>query len=110
VTRLPNYPILEAERYAEPREPRREDLSRVVPRAAIRLDVIVLRLELGRLVAVQQVDQIHACVRARVAEPDDLREPHVNLVSPRPIQPMVGVEQRYYRGACRERARREAAE
>ena len=43
-------------------------------------------------------------------EPDDLREPHVDLVSARPIQPMVGVEQRHERGAGGERARRQTAE
>ena len=90
---------LEAEGHAEPREPGLENLGRVVPRAAVRLDVVVLRLKLRRLIAVQQIPEVHADIGAHGTEPHDLREPHVHLIAARTVQPVVGIEQRYRRRA-----------
>ena len=101
---------LEVERQAEPCEPGLEDRGRVEPRAAIRLNVIVLRLVGRRLVAVQQVAEIDAGIHAYGAEPYDFRKPHVDLVSAGSIQPMVRVEQPDSRGAGRKRARRQTTE
>src|SRR5437016_3672223 len=72
--------LSEVKRDREPREPRLEDRRRVVPGAAARHAVVVLRLVGRRLVAVEDVPEIDADVRARLTIPDDLRDPHIDLI------------------------------
>ena len=72
--------------------------------------VMRIRLVGRRLVAVQEVPEIDADVRARLAVPDDLRDPHIDLIPARTVQAMVGVEDPNRRGARRQRAGWETAE
>src|SRR5205814_97286 len=72
-------PDLEVEGEVEPHEPRAEDRRRVEPGPAVRRSVVVLRFEDRPVIRVEQVLEIDADVQALPVEPEDLREPHVDL-------------------------------
>src|SRR6185436_1394511 len=72
----------EVEREVQADEPRRDDRRRVRERRARRRAVRPERRVVDRsVVRVQQVLQVHADVEPAGAEPDDLREPHVDLAA-----------------------------
>src|SRR3989454_4273766 len=101
----------EVERQVDPYEPRPEDRRRVQPRSAIRGDVVILRLEGGPVIRVQQVLQVEADVCTPAAEPHDFRKPHVDLRPAIVGNYLVGVvDQRDGRGAVGKAARRKTPE
>src|SRR5580765_4008892 len=69
------------QREIEPHEPGSEDRGRIVPGPAVGSGVGILRLIGSGIVRVQQVLQVDADIDAPHAEPEDLREPHVDLIS-----------------------------
>src|SRR5687768_2688705 len=81
---------LEVDRQVPPHETRRVDGGRIVPgatKSSVADGVLIVVLVRRRVVGVQQIAQVDTDVRSPPAEPEYLREAHVDL---RP--PIVGVQ------------------